>query len=74
MSYIELGPTLRRLRKERKLKQGEVAIEIGCGEQSIHIWECGKHDPQWQFICALATFYGLEVEELVSQAKRHPKQ
>ena len=74
MSYIELGPTLRRLRKERGLLQGEVQMAIGAAENSLCHWETGKHEPKWSSICALAKFYKLEVEELVSQAKREPKQ
>lgn len=70
MSYIELGPTLRRLRKERGLRQGDVQMQLGLAENSLCHWETGKHEPKWASLCALADFYEISVAQLVSRAKR----
>ena len=58
------------LRKQRGLKQTDVADAVGVTERGYRNYELGLREPQLSTLVALADFYGLSLDDLVC---RQPK-
>lgn len=56
---------LKRLRKERKLTQNQLADALQVSQSTIASWENGTRQPTTDFIPTLATFYGISVDKLL---------
>jgi len=61
---MEERTQLKQARKDRKLKQRQVAEAIKCSEDSISLWERGLADPQQHWVNELCTFYDKRPAEL----------
>lgn len=46
IAALPLGPALRRFRRLRGIKQGDVAERLGVTQASVSRWESGAHEPE----------------------------
>ncbi|MDG3062517.1 helix-turn-helix domain-containing protein [Lacticaseibacillus casei] len=73
MAALSLGEHLKQLRMERKLTQAQVAEQLFVSRKTVSTWETGRHQPDLQTICQLATWYQITVDELIGQPSEPPK-
>lgn len=66
-----LSENLLTLRKMKKLSQEQVAEEVGVSRQAYAKWESGETSPDISACMALAKFYDVSLDDLVSQAEGH---
>jgi transcriptional regulator with XRE-family HTH domain len=59
-----LGEKLRAIRKERGLRQIDLALLTGAGKSSIESYEAGRKSPSYKFLEALIKKVGVKPEEL----------
>lgn len=59
-----LGPNLRRLMKQSRMSQQDVADEIGVSRPLISCWVRGVNKPDVYQACSLANLFDVSVEEL----------
>ena len=57
------------LRKQRHLKQTEVADAVGITERGYRNYELGSREPPLSTLIALADFYDLSLDELVCRER-----
>ncbi|HJB13748.1 MAG TPA: helix-turn-helix domain-containing protein [Candidatus Oscillibacter excrementigallinarum] len=62
-----LGGRLRELRKEKKLKQRELAALLGITEVHYRRVEAGKINIPTLTLCALADYYGVTTDYLLGR-------
>lgn len=62
---LNIANNLKRLRKERKFTQEDLARFIGVSFQVISKWECGDSYPDITMLPVLAKFYNTTLDELV---------
>lgn len=60
-----LNEELRRLRKERKLTQEQLAEIFGLSQATIASWEKGTRQPVTEFIPTIAEFFGVTTDALL---------
>ncbi len=60
-----LAKTLKQLRKEKGLTQGELAARFGVTQQAIAKWEAGKALPELETVSRIAAFFGVTVDYLL---------
>jgi transcriptional regulator with XRE-family HTH domain len=65
-----LGQVIRVLRKDKGLKQVEVAVATGFAATTLRKMESGRQSMTIRSLDALATFYGVPIEELIIRAKK----
>lgn len=58
------------LRKEKGLKQTEVAKAIGVGLRAYQHYEYGEREPQLSTLIKLADFYDISLDELVGRERK----
>ena len=69
MEILEMtGARLKLLRKERNLRQEDLAIELGVTPRHYQKMEYGKVNLPTLTLCALADFYGVSLDYLVGRA------
>ena len=51
-------------RKRAKLRQFDIARQLGVTEQLISKWECGRSEPQIEAIVDIARILGVEPEKI----------
>lgn len=56
---------LKDLRMEKGVGQVELAKAIGVSKGIISLWENGLREPNMSSLIALATFFGISIDELV---------
>jgi len=59
-------------RKERNLKQKDVAAAIGATRAAVAKWESGKITPSPKVLIRIADFYGCTVDELIRYPAAQP--
>lgn len=59
---------LRKIRKERKLTQRQLAIEIGASERGIQQYELGERKPAFDVLIALADYFNVSLDYLVGRS------
>lgn len=62
---IKLADRLVTLRKENKLSQEALAEKLGLSRQAISKWERAEASPDTDNLIALATLYGISLDELL---------
>lgn len=62
---IKLADKLVELRKENKLSQEALAEKLGLSRQAISKWERAEASPDTDNLIALATLYGISLDELL---------
>ena len=60
-----LSEKLKRLRKENKLTQAELASRFGVTQQTIAKWEAGRALPEPETIARIAGFFGVTTDHLL---------
>ena len=65
---MKLAERLKSLRKERKLKQEEVAEELGIAVRSYCRYEYGEREPNASVLWRMADFYGVTIDYLVGRS------
>ena len=65
-----LGGRLRELRKEKKLKQRELAALLGVTEVHYRRVEAGKINITTLTLCALADYYGVTTDYLLGRSEQ----
>ena len=65
MNYQKLGDRIKNLRKDRKMKQIDLAVEVGVDARTIVAIEAGKRNPTLKTINKLAKALGIPVHELL---------
>ena len=63
-----LGGRLRELRKEKKLKQRELAALLGVTEVHYRLVEAGKINIPTLTLCTLADYYGVTTDYLLGRS------
>jgi putative transcriptional regulator len=56
--------TIRVERARKKITQEELAKNVGCSRQTIHLIETEKAEPKLNLAARIAKFFGLEVEQV----------
>ena len=63
---INLGETIKSLRKQKNISQEVLANYLGVSFQAVSKWENGSTLPDVQMIPALATFFNISTDELLN--------
>lgn len=69
---MTLGERLRMLRQISGLSQEDVAQKLFVSRQSVSKWELDQAEPGVENLRALATLYGVTLDELLSQSSAAP--
>ena len=62
---MNLGEKLKRLRKERNLKQDELASVLNVDRTTVSNWERGQKQPSLDILVNLCSIYGISLDEMV---------
>lgn len=62
-----LASNLRALRKARGLTQLELAEQLNYSDKSVSKWEHGDAVPDIEVLAAIAAFYGVRVDDLITE-------
>ena len=71
---IKLADRLVELRKENKLSQEALAEKLGLSRQAISKWERAEASPDTDNLIALATLYGISLDELLGNEPKAKKE
>lgn len=63
---IQLGESIRRLRKESGLTQEQLAEALGVSVSAVHKWESGKAVPELETLVDIAEFFEASVDALLN--------
>ena len=66
MSFSE---KLHELRVSRNISQKELAESLGVAQSSINYWEKGQRDPSITMVKKLADYFGISVDDFLSDEK-----
>ena len=58
---------LRRIRKERRVSQNDLAQSIGVTQGTVSNWETGHMMPTLENLIAIAKFFGCKVDDLIDK-------
>ena len=64
------GDTVRRLRKERGLTQGQLAAHVGVSQTAVSAWECGIREVATDNFLKLAEVLDFDISELAANARK----
>lgn len=64
-----IGANIKRMRRERDLTQEELASHLGISFQSISKWERGDGYPDITMLPALASYFGISIDELLGMSE-----
>ena len=62
---LNIGETIKRLRKEREITQEEFAEVLGVSCQSVSRWENDNCYPDIELIPSIAEFFGISTDRLM---------
>lgn len=62
---LNIGETIKYLRKERDITQEELADILGVSFQSVSRWECNMCYPDMELLPTIADFFGVTVDKLL---------
>ena len=62
-----IADNLTELRKSKKLKQSELAEQMGYSDKTVSRWENGSTVPDIATLARLAEFYGITVDDLLHE-------
>lgn len=66
---MTIGENIRKIRKEKKLTQSELAQKIGISYQQIGQYETGKRKPKIETIDKIATALGVKIVDITREFK-----
>jgi len=70
VELVVTGNSVRQLRTERGLSQGELAAALGVSRQTVNSIETGRYTPSLPLSIALARYFGTAVEEVFHVEER----
>lgn len=70
---LNIGKTIKSLRKEREITQEEFAEVLGVSCQSVSRWENDSCYPDIEMIPTIAAFFGISVDHLMGIDGRRRK-
>jgi transcriptional regulator with XRE-family HTH domain len=65
-----MAAILKRLRKEKRLTQAQLAQALQVHQTAVSQWECGRTYPDRETIIKLAAFYSVSSDELLGIHRR----
>ncbi len=65
---MNIGEVIVKLRKERKMTQNELGIEMNVTYQAVSKWEKGLSTPDFETIIKLADFFDVSIYEFVDRS------
>ena len=65
----DMGKIIASLRKEKGLTQAELAQKLNASDKAVSKWESGGGFPSLEYILALATFFGVTTDYLLTGEK-----
>lgn len=69
MNQEKIGKFIKKLRKEKKLTQSELATKLGVTDKSISNWENGKNMPDLSLFKPLCEILDITINDLISGEK-----
>lgn len=74
MDQVKVGEFISTARKEKRMTQKELAVQIGVSDKTISRWETGNGLPDMAYLTPLCDFLGVSVNELLSGEKLPPNE
>ena len=65
MNIIEVGKYIKKLRTDKGLTQGQLAVHLSISDKTISKWESGKGLPEIETLLNLADFFNVTVDDLL---------
>ena len=65
MTCKEIGGNILQLRRQKKMKQKDIAILLGVSNRAVSKWESGKSYPNMEHIAELAKIFGVSVDYIM---------
>ncbi|WP_297872152.1 helix-turn-helix domain-containing protein [uncultured Oscillibacter sp.] len=65
---VKIAERLRTLRKEKKLRQSDVARLLGIGVRTYQYYEGDDHRPDYEMLIALADLFGVSTDYLLGRS------
>lgn len=62
---MSFGRNLERIRKERKINQTELGLELGLTQQMVSSYEKGISSPNVEILIKLADYFQISIDELI---------
>lgn len=70
---MELGKRLKQLRKQREIRQTDLAEYLKCSPGTVSNYENDTHFPDPETLSMLADFYGVSTDYLLGRSMRNDK-
>ena len=64
MSRIMIG--LRKIRKDKKLNQQKVALDLNISRESLSYYENGKREPSIELLKAMSKYFNVSIDFLIT--------
>lgn len=65
MKNSNFGKTLKILRTERNITQGELAKYLGCSQSMLARWENGECEPTAPYVIAVSEYFSVSADFLL---------
>jgi transcriptional regulator with XRE-family HTH domain len=66
---VKIAERLRSLRKEKNMRQADVAKLLGIGVRTYQYYESDEHRPDYEMLIALADFFGVSTDYLLGRSE-----
>lgn len=70
---MSFGKNLERIRKDRKVSQATLGIELGLTQQMISSYEKDTSSPNVEILTKIADYFGVSIDTLVGHVPKNPK-
>ncbi len=65
---MNLGERMKELRKERKMRQEDIAVELDIAIMTYYRYEQGRREPTASVLCRMADYYDVSVDYLLGRS------
>lgn len=65
---MKIKERMKELRKERNLRQEDIAVELGIAITTYCRYELGMRDPTLAVLCRMADYYGVTTDYLLGRS------
>ena len=66
---VKIAERLKALRKEKNMRQSDVAEMLGIGVRTYQYYEGDEHRPDYEMLIALADFFGVSTDYLLGRSE-----
>ena len=66
---IKIAERLRVLRKEKNMRQSDIANLLGIGVRTYQYYESDEHRPDYEMLVSLADFFGVSTDYLLGRSE-----